>query len=154
MHEEPGNLSPDPLASHVGSMPVNTVRARAFACTNVCAGQNRGTATDCFARNSRINAFKAFRGCVPGLLPISSIPRLRSIRSASLPSRFRTPVFRFASSPRGSCLMRGDRIDRSIPLRFFLRFFLRKIEILNRGFWAFFLFFFGFRFVSFMCRIS
>lgn len=36
MHEEPGNLSPDPLASHVGSMPVNTVRARAFACTNVC----------------------------------------------------------------------------------------------------------------------
>lgn len=109
MHEEPGNLSPDPLASHIGSMPVNTVRARAFACTNVCAGQNRGTATDCFARNSRINAFKAFRGCVPGLLPISPIPRLRSIRSASLPSRFRTPVFRFASSPRGSCLMRGDR---------------------------------------------
>lgn len=82
MHEEPGNLSPDPLASHVGSMPVNTVRARAFACTNVCAGQNRGTATDCFARNSRINAFKAFRGCVPGLLPISPISRLGSIRSA------------------------------------------------------------------------
>lgn len=100
MHEEPGNLSPDPLASHVGSMPVNTVRARAFACTNVCAGQNRGTATDCFARNSRINAFKAFRGCVPGLLPISPISRLGSIRSASLPSRFRTPVSRFASSPR------------------------------------------------------
>ena len=58
---------------------------RAFACTGVYAGQNRGTATDCFARNSRINAFKAFRSCVPGLLPDFS----RSIRSigSSLPSR-------------------------------------------------------------------
>lgn len=80
---------------------------------------------------------------MPGLLPISPLAASDLFdRSASLPSRFRTPVFSLRVLT-ASCLMRGDRDRiprRSIDSTSILSplFFLEKIEILNRGLWAFF----------------
>ena len=80
VHEEPGNLSPDPLASHVGSMPVNTMRAtgiRVHGCLRRSKPWHRDRLFRKEFKDKRVQGFSRLRaGTVTRFLEIYSIDRV------------------------------------------------------------------------------